>query len=113
MEKVEKHISVRVTDKEKYYLDNWCEQYDLTTSQGVRKLVKERIIENQSEFVPQGATIKDVEKAINRLNFLEMQYIYKNGKIIVDVTSEINYDSIRVIVSDESILKLAKEWEGE
>ena len=63
--------------------------------------------------IPQIATIKDVEKAINRLNFLEMTYIYRDGKIIVDVTSEINYDSIRVIVSDESILKLAKEWEGE
>lgn len=63
--------------------------------------------------IPQIATIKDVEKAINRLNFLEMTYIYRDGKIIVDVTSEINYDSITVIVSDESILKLAKEWEGE
>ena len=59
------------------------------------------------------AKITHIEKAINRLNFLQMQYIYRDGKIIVDVTSEINYDSIRVIVSDESILKLAKEWEGE
>ena len=57
--------------------------------------------------------ITHIEKAINRLNFLQMPYIYRDGKIIVDVTSEINYDSIRVIVSDESILKLAKEWEGE
>ena len=56
------------------------------------------------------AKITDIEKAINRLNFLEMPYIYKEGKIIVEVISEINYDSIRVIVSDESILKLAKEW---
>lgn len=58
----------------------------------------------------QTAKITDIEKAINRLNFLEMPYIYKEGKIIVEVISEINYDSIRVIVSDESILKLAKEW---
>jgi len=56
------------------------------------------------------AKITDIEKAINRLNFLEMPYIYRDGKIIVDVVSDINYDSIRVIVSDESILKLAKEW---
>lgn len=56
------------------------------------------------------AKITDIEKAINRLNFLEMPYIYRDGKIIVEVVSDINYDSIRVIVSDESILKLAKEW---
>jgi len=56
------------------------------------------------------AKITDIEKAINRLNFLEIPYIYRDGKIIVDVVSDINYDSIRVIVSDESILKLAKEW---
>jgi len=112
MEKVEKHISVRVTDKEKYHLDSWCEQFDLTTSQGVRKLVKEKIINGQSEFVPQGATIMDIEKAINRLNFLQIPYTYKDGKIIVDVVSDINYDSIKVSVSNQSILKLAKEWEG-
>jgi nitrate reductase NapAB chaperone NapD len=56
------------------------------------------------------AKITDIEKAINRLNFLEMPYTYREGKIIVEVVSDINYDSIRVIVSDESILKLAKEW---
>ncbi len=52
-------------------------------------------------------TIKDIEACINRLNFLEMQYIYKDGKIIIELTSEINYETIKVSISDESILKLA------
>jgi len=71
------------------------------------------MITKHTELMNKPAKITDIEKAINRLNFLEMPYIYRDGKIIVDVTSEINYDSIRVIVSDESILKLAKEWEGQ
>jgi len=53
------------------------------------------------------ATIDDIEKCINRLNFLEMQYIYKDGKIFIELTSDINFDTIRVSLSDESILRLA------
>ena len=52
-------------------------------------------------------TISDIEKCINRLNFLEMQYIYKDSKIFIDLTSDINFESIRVSLSDESILRLA------
>lgn len=53
------------------------------------------------------ATISDIEKCINRLNFLEMEYIYKNGRIFVELTSPTNFETIRVSLSDESILRLA------
>lgn len=53
------------------------------------------------------ATITDIEKCINRLNFLEMQYIYKDGSIFIELTSDINFETIRVSLSDESILRLA------
>jgi len=52
-------------------------------------------------------TINNIEKCINRLNFLEMEYIYKDGKIFIELTSHINFESIRVSLSNESILRLA------